>query len=73
VYCVEIKLIDLERFRREKYREAFKVIARFKGGSPKVSRRSVSDILKIAELGRRIVEEYFEVCIWGEERVLRLR
>jgi len=70
---VEITLIDLERFRRERYREAFKIVAGLRRGSLRVSRRSVSDILKIAETGRRIVEEYFEVCIWGEERVLRLR
>jgi len=70
---VEIRLSDLERFRRERYREAFKIAAGLRRGSPKVSRRSVSDILKLAEVARRIVKEYFEVCIWGEERVLRLR
>jgi len=70
---MEIRLIDLERFRRERYREAFKIVAGLRRGLPKISRRSISDILKLAEMGRRIVEEYFEVCVWGEERVLRLR
>jgi len=38
-----------------------------------VSRRSIGDVLRLAELGRRIIDEYLEVTAWGEERVLRLR
>jgi len=70
---VEIRLVDLEKFREEKYRDAFKIAMRLRGGLPRVSKRSISDVLKLAELGRRIVKEYFEVAVWGEERVLRLR
>jgi len=73
VHYVEIKLNDLERFRRERYRDAYKIIARLREGLPRVSRRSISDVLRLAEMGRRIVKEYYEVFEWGVERVLRLR
>jgi len=73
VLFVEIRLVDLERFRKERYRDAFKITARLREGSPRVSRRSISDVLRLAEMGRRIVKMYFEVAVWGEERDLKLK
>jgi len=71
--AVEISLRDLECFRRERYRNAFRLAARLRRGLPRVSRRSIGDVLRLAELGSRIIDEYLEVTAWGEERVLRLR
>jgi len=70
---VEISLEDLERLKRERYRDAFRFIARLREGLPRISRRGIGDVLRLAEIGRQIVDRCFEVVVWGEERVLRLR
>lgn len=70
---MEISLRDLERLRRERYRNAFRLVAGLREGLPRVSRRSIGDVLRLAELGRCIIDEYLEVTAWGKERVLRLR
>jgi len=71
---VELTLEELERIRRESYGEAFKVAAKLREGSPRTSRRSIGDVLKLAELAQEAVERYLEVIQWSqEERVLRLK
>jgi len=71
---VELTLEELERIRRESYREAFKVAAKLREGSPRTSRRSIADVLRLAELAREAAERYLEVVRWDRgERVLRLR
>jgi len=74
VGAVELTLEELERIRREGYREAFRLAAKLREGSPRTSRRSIEDVLKLAELAREAVGRYLEVVQWSqEERVLRLR
>jgi len=74
VGAVELTLEELERIRKEKYREVFKVAARLREGSPRTSRRSIGEVLRLAELAREAVGRYLEVVQWDRgERVLRLR
>ncbi len=70
---MEISLEDLECLKRERYRDAFRFIVRFRHVLPRLSRRDVNDVLRLAVVGRQIVDRYLEVVVWGEERVLRLR
>jgi len=70
----ELTLEELERIRRESYRGAFKIAARLRVGSQRTSRRSIADVLRLAELAGESAERYLEVIQWSrEERVLRLK
>ena len=63
--AVEISLRDLERLRRERYRNTFRLVAGLRRGLSRVSRRSIGDTLRLAELGRCIIDKYLEVTAWG--------
>jgi len=74
VEAMELTLEEVERIRRKSYREAFKLAAKLREGSPRTSRRSIEDVLKLAKLAREAAERYLEVIQWGwGKRVLRLR
>jgi len=71
---MELSLEELEEFKKRRFRDAFKLAARLRGGTPRISRRGVEDVMRLAEAGRRTLNAYIEVVKWGRgERVLRLR
>ncbi|WP_052833893.1 hypothetical protein [Staphylothermus marinus] len=59
----------------ERFRIALRIIDELRAKDRvRTSRRSVGDVLRIAEISRILFKRYFEVVDWeGENRVLRMK
>lgn len=59
----------------ERFRIALRIIDELRAKDRvRTSRRSVGDVLRIAEISRILFKRYFEVVVWeGENRVLRMK